>query len=77
MKPTRFVNSLLPLDNNDTLINLIDDCVNGRLCLRMGSARLVLTAVMLYYAAFNTRGTRVPWSDADIFESLELLDNIV
>ena len=77
VKPTRFVNSLLPLDNNDTLINLIDDCVNGRLCLRMGSARLVLTAVMLYYAAFNTRGTRVPWSDADIFESLELLDNIV
>ena len=73
-KPTRYVHSLLPIDGG-SLISLVNRCINGHMCIRMGSARMVLTACMLYYAAFKTT-SGVTWTEEDA-SWLEALDNIV
>ena len=48
--PTRFVHSLLPAPT-DQLDTLVQSCLDGNECVRMGSAKLILTAMMLHFAA--------------------------
>ena len=73
-KPTRYVHQLLPTDGG-TLISLVESCILGQACIRMGSARMILSACMLYYSAFKTTGG-VPWTDEHV-KMLEVLDNII
>lgn len=52
--PTRLVHKLLPSPSTSALArldHLVNRCLNGVECIRMGSARLVLTAMMLHFAA--------------------------
>lgn len=61
--PSRFVHSLLP-DDRITLRDTTARCINTagqQMCIRMGSHRLVLTALMLYYA-LPRPPSNAPWS---------------
>ena len=73
-KPTRYVHQLLPIDG-ETLVSVVNRCMLGQMCIRMGSSRLITTATMLFYAAFSS-ASGAPWSDEDI-ANLEQLDNII
>ena len=75
-KKPRHVHTLLPFDR-DSLISLVDQCVHGSYCIRMGSAKLVASSMLLYHSAFKTRGRDVPWSDEDVVSRLYLLANII
>ena len=78
--PTRFVHSLLPMPGS-RLIELVRNCLEGRECVRMGSAKLVLTAFMLHFAHGKT--IRNPaWraqthAQGDIIPLLDKLSNII
>ena len=74
-KSNPFVHTLLPADY-DTIGGLAFRCMRGQMCIRMASAKLILSAVMLYYSLFTSTGRDAVWSDDDVAR-LHELDNIV
>ena len=80
-QPTRFVHSLLPMPGS-TLLQLIQRCASGQECIRMGSAKLVLTAVMLNFAQTRSSTRDAPWraqtvEQGDPIMLLDRLSNII
>ena len=79
--PSRLVHSLLPADRS-TLRSLIQRCVDGSECIRMSSARLCLSAVMLWFATGRPTPAGAPWrqqtaGQGDPILQLHRLANII
>ena len=68
-----FAHTLLP-HGARSLLEVVRRCADGRECVRMGSAKLVLSAAMLWTTAF--RGGNAPWEDEGVLAQLEQLDSI-
>ena len=80
LRPTRFVHALLPSDVSK-LRDTVQSCLGGNMCIRMGSGRLILTAVMLHFAMGST-ARDAPWTQqtaaqGDPILLLDRLANIV
>ena len=79
-QPSRLVHSLLPVDGM-TIRQTAQSCVDGQMCIRMGSARLCLSAVMLSFA-LGSPGRDEPWrqqtaAQGDPILLLDRLANII